>query len=146
MKLQRKEISNEIIGKHSKINTKDKDDVKKYLSELIDLLNKYEYESDSDFLFCGRKKFVYDEINGILDGTIDSISNPIYFVLGSLEEFISSNNYINPSDDLYNNLKYSELINKNNNYSIRGIICLEEAETIRKIIKNILDHLDTFIL
>lgn len=80
-------------GYHSKNNINDKETATNYLSEITTYLNKYFYESNNDFVMIGRKKFVYDEVMDILDGN-KKVENPIYFVLGSLEEFMCNNNFI----------------------------------------------------
>lgn len=92
-------------------------------------MNSFEFESNENFVLCGRKKFIFDEITEILSGD-KNVDNPIYFVLGSLEEFICNNNFANISDD------NRELIDK---YNEIGIICAEEKEYIDKIILSIKD-------
>ena len=79
MKLKRKEVAKMFYGQHTDINIKNKDNVINYLNKLDNYLDNYEYESNPDFVFCGRKKFIYDEIVEIINGT-QLVDNPLYFV------------------------------------------------------------------
>lgn len=99
-------------------------------------LNSYKYLSDSNFVFCGRKKFVYDEIMDILNHKITE-KEPLYFVLGSLEEFMGNNNFVVPSDPLW-----IENRNKNDEYIKTGYICLEEKEYIYSILLAIKKYIE----
>ena len=147
MKLQRKEIANKYYGKHTEINTENKDNVINYLDELLNYLsyaNGFEYESNPDFIFCGRKKFIYDEIIEIIGGT-KFVDNPVYFVLGSLEELICDNNNVHISDSDELGMSWNELRDANDRYISTGVICLEEIQYIRRIILLIKDHLEDLI-
>lgn len=130
-KLIRKELADKFYGYHSKNKINSSDLTINYLNELQNFLKNYNYENDTDFVMEGRKKFVYDEIMDILNGT-QNVNEPLYFVLGSLEEFISNNNFINPSTE-----NYIEVREKNDRYSNKGIICLEEKKYIDNIIEEI---------
>lgn len=148
-KLKRKDIA-KFYGYHSKNNINDKETAINYLNEITNYLNKYSYESNNDFLMLGRKKFVYDEVMDILNGN-KKVDDPIYFVLGSLEEFICNNNQVYFSDVDKSKLKngniidgkdYVEIRNKNDNYIKYGYICLEEKEYIISMIKAIKERID----
>lgn len=140
MKLKRKEVAKMFYGKHTDINIKNKDNVINYLNKLDNYLDNYEYESNPDFVFCGRKKFIYDEIVEIINGT-QLVDNPLYFVLGSLEEFISNNNDVRISDSIALGMNWNDLRDINDRYISTGVLCLEELEIIRKIIKMIINKL-----
>lgn len=127
------EVASKYYGKHSNINIEDIDSISNYLNKMESFLNNYEYESSSDFIFCGRKKFIYDEIMKIMNGT-KSVDNPIYFVLGSLEEFLSNNNDVHISDSDEIEMNWNELRDANDRYISTGVICLEEINYIRRII------------
>ena len=131
--LIRNEIANKFYGKHNEINVENRDSVFNYLNELDNYLNNYQYESNSDFIFCGRKKSIYDEIIEIMNGT-KSVDNPIYFILGSLEEFLSNNNVIHVSDSDALGINWNDLRDANDRYISTGVICLEEKNYIDDII------------
>ena len=136
MKIQRQEVARKYYGKHSNINNEDKDSILNYLNEIKNYLNNYEYESNSDFIYCGRKKHIYEEIVNVLNET-QKVDNPIYFALGSLEEFICNNNdvHISDSDDI--GMNWNELREANDRYINTGVICLEEKKYIDSIIDKI---------
>lgn len=140
MKLKRKEVASKYYGKHNEVNIEKEDNIINYLDELGNYLNNYEYESNPDFIFCGRKKYIYDEITEILDETKTS-DNPLYFVLGSLEEFISNNNAVHISDSDMLGINWNDLRDANDRYISTGVICLEEIQYIRRIMLLIKDYL-----
>ena len=140
MKLKRKEVASKYYGKHNEINTENRDYVIYYLNEMYNFLNNYEYESNPDFIFCGRKKFIYDEIEEIMNGK-KYVDNPVYFVLGSLEEFLSNNNEVHISDSDELGISWNDLRDANDRYISTGIICLEEMEIIKNIIKKNINQL-----
>lgn len=139
MKLKRDEASTIYYEKRKKFNIELKEQALDFLNELVLDLNKYEYPSNNDFVFGGRKKFTYDEIFDILDGK-QKESNPLYFVLGSLEEFISNNNHISMGE--YDGKDFAEIRDKNDRYISTGIICLEEKNCIDNIINKIKEYLN----
>ncbi len=153
-KLTRKELADKFYGYHSKNKINSSDLTINYLNELQDYLNDYDYENDIDFIMGGRKKIVYDEIIDILNGN-KNVDNPLYFILGSLEEFMCNQNQIYSEDVDKNKWEngvidgndIKELRDKNDRYSNKGIICLEEKkyinniiEEIKKYIKNLEDN------
>lgn len=147
-KLTRKELVNRFYGYHSKAKIDNSFLTINYLRKIQESLNNYYYESDTDFIMGGRKKFIYDEIFAILNGN-KIVDNPLYFVLGSLEEFMCSQNQIYPEDvdkskwqnGLIDGNDIKEIRDKNDRYSNKGIICLEE----KKYIENIIDEIKKFI-
>ena len=127
MELKRDEVSSIYYEKRKKFNIELNAQVAAFLNELAVDLNKYEYLSNNDFIFDGRKKFIYEEIFNILEGKQNE-SNPVYFVLGSLEEFISNNNHISMGE--YDGHYFAEIRDKNDRYISTGVICLEEKNIL----------------
>ena len=127
------------MKKRKKFNIELKEQALDFLNELVLDLNKYEYPSNNDFVFGGRKKFTYDEIFDILDGK-QKESKPLYFVLGLLDEFISNNNHISMGE--YDGKDFTEIRDKNDRYISTGVICLEEKNCIDNIINKIKDYLN----
>ncbi len=153
-RLKRKTVADKFYGYHYKNNINDPIAANKYLDMLIDFFNKYKFKSDDNFIMAGRKKFIYDEVIEILNG-IKKVDNPIYFVLGSLEEFISNPNQVYFEDvdkskwkQKENGQKYidgkdlAELRAKNGLYSVKGYICLEEKQYILNFINDIKKYLN----
>ena len=140
-KLLVRESLSELYGYHSKNNVIDEKSALEYLNNIIQTLSEYSFKSDEKFVLLGRKKIIYDEINDILNGT-KKVDNPIYFVLGSLEEFIRNNNFVYMSDSEYWEKGWDDLRNRNDIYSKNNIICLEEKNVIEKIINKIKDYID----
>ncbi len=54
------------------------------MNELLNYLNQFDYYDDDNFIFGGRKKYLYDEIVRIIKNE-QKEKEPLYFVLGSLE-------------------------------------------------------------
>ncbi len=143
-RLKREDLANKFYGYHIKNKINSSDLAINYLNELQDYLNNYDYENDRDFIMGGRKKFVYDEIVEILNGN-KSVDDPLYFVLGSLEEFMCNQNQVYAEDvdkskwknGVIDGHDIKELRDKNDRYSNNGIICLEEKEYIDNIINAI---------
>lgn len=134
-KLKRQELANKYYGYHNEINIGTKDNVIRYLDEINKFLDKYEYTSDSNFVFCGSKKIIHDEIIDILNGNRKE-ENPLYFILESLEEFMCNYNFINLKEDTI-------FKNRNDEYIKSGYICLEEKKYIGDLINNIKRFLNT---
>ncbi len=128
MELKRKDLADKFSGYHIKNNINDVESANNYLDSIIEYLNFFEYKSNDNFVFLGRKKFIYDEIVDILNGKTN-VDKPIYFVLGSLDEFMCNSNFIYPSEDDYMNNR-----EKNDKYMADGNICLEEKNCITNII------------
>ena len=139
MKLKRKILSDKYYGHHTKVNVGTKENVLRYLEEISNFLHKYEFESDQNFIFCGRKKYIIDEIDNIINK--DEISyDTICFILGLLEEFMCSNNHIAMGE--YDSITFTELRDKNDEYVNTGIICKEEKECIEEVVQKIKKYLD----
>lgn len=130
----------ELYGYHSKNNINDEKNALEYLNNIISILTKYSFDSDEDFVLLGRKKVIYDEIIDILKGNKE-VDNPIYFVLGSLEEFICNNNFVYMSDGDKWEKGWEDLRTRNDRYSLKNIICLEEKNIIEDIINRIKDYI-----
>lgn len=151
MELKREEASNIYYEKRKIVNIELKEQVLNFLNDLVLDLDKYEYLSNNDFIFGGRKKFIYNEIIDVLDGK-QKESNPLYFVLGSLDEFICNNNFMSAEDvdkskwkdgKIIDGKDIAELRNKNDRYSATGYICLEEKNCIDNIINKIKEYIIT---
>ena len=133
-RLTRTEIAKKFFGYHSFNKISSALDTLNYLYMINEYLNSYKYLSDSNFVFCGRKKFVYDEIMDILNHKITE-KEPLYFVLGSLEEFMGNDNFLCLRDSVEN-------IHKNDEYMKTGYICLEEKEYIYSILLAIKKYIE----
>lgn len=131
----------ELYGYPSKNHITDKKQALEFINSIISELSNYSFNSDDNFVLLGRKKFIYDEINDILNGT-KKVDNPLYFVLGSLEEFICNNNFLHISDAENWEKGWKDLKNRNDIYSLKNIICLEEKNVIEEIINKIIDNIN----
>ncbi len=92
--------------------------------------------NNKDFDIGSREKFLYDDVIDILHGN-KKVEDPIYFILGSLEEFMCQN-------VIYPRMSGEELINcrtKNDNYLMNGYICLEEKNCIMEMIEVIKERI-----
>lgn len=132
----------ELYGYHSKNNINDKKSALEYINTITITLSQYSFNSDDDFVLLGRKKFIYDEINDILKGN-KQVDNPIYFVLGSLEEFICNNNFVYMSDGDQWNKGWQDLRIRNDRYVLKNVICLEEKNVIDSIINEIKSYIES---
>ena len=113
--MERNSLS-ELYGYHSKNNINDKNSTLEYVNKINSMLSNYSFDSDENFVLLGRKKIIYDEICEILNGT-KTVDNPLYFVLGSLEEFICNNNFVYMSDSEHWEKGWEDLRNRNDVYS-----------------------------
>ena len=141
-RLKRKDLSNKYDYYHVKNKINDKKQALIYLDELLNYLNQFDYYYDDNFIFGGRKKYLYDEIVRIIRNE-QKEKEPLYFVLGSLEEFMFNGNMLNYNDvdkDKWINGKiidgkdFVELRNKDDLYTNSGYICKQEKLKIIEII------------
>ena len=129
MVLKKDVLASKYYGFHTKVNIGTTSNVINYLEELINYINSYEFNSDANFVLCVRKKYVVDEIKSIINK--DEINyDTVYFLLGSLEEFMCNNNHISMGE--YESKTFTELRDKNDEYIKTGLICKEEKECIEK--------------
>ena len=139
-RLKRKDLSNKYDYYHVKNKINDKKQALIYLDELLNYLNQFDYYDDDNFIFGGRKKYLYDEIVRVIR---NEQKEPLYFVLGSLEEFMFNGNMLNYNDvdkdkwingKIINGKDFIELRNKNDLYTNSGYICKQEKLKIIEII------------
>lgn len=156
-RLKRKDLSNKYDYYHAKNKISDKKQTLIYLDELLNYLNQFDYYDDDNFIFGGRKKYLYDEIVRIIRNE-QKEEEPLYFVLGSLEEFMCNGNILNYNDvdkskwingKIVDGKDFAELRNKNDLYTNSGYICKQEKlkiieiiDMIKKYIVNDMDEKD----
>lgn len=148
-KLKREEIANKLYEyrKNNDGNLEIKSYTKGFIEIIENYINKSTFESDKDFIFGGRKKFLYNEFYDYLDNKEKHIlEDPIRFAIGNLEEFICNNNQVYAEDvdkskwkdgKIIDGKDIAELRRINDNYSSKGYICLEEKEYIIEMINRI---------
>lgn len=141
-RLKRKDLSNKYDYYHVKNKINDKKHALIYLDELLNYLNQFDYYDDDNFIFGGRKKYLYDEIVRIIRNE-QKEKEPLYFVLGSLEEFMCNGNMLNYNDvdkskwingKIIDGKDFVELRNKDDLYTNSGYICKQEKQKIIEII------------
>lgn len=153
-RLKRKDLSNKYDYYHVKNKINDKKHALIYLDELLNYLNQFDYYDDDNFIFGGRKKYLYDEIVRIIRNE-QKEKEPLYFVLGSLEEFMCNGNMLNYNDvdksnwingKIIDGKDFIELRNKDDLYTNSGYICKQEKQKIIEIIdmikKYIIDDME----
>lgn len=141
-KLKRKDIAEKLYNCRNSDNYEND-----FINIVENFISKHKFDSDKDFIFCGRKKFLYNEFYDYLDNKEKHESeNPVRFAIGNLEEFICNNNYIVPEDvdkskwkdgKIIDGKDIVELRNKNDRYSATGYICLEEKEYIVEMLNRL---------
>lgn len=141
-RLKRKDLNNKYDYYHVKNKINDKKQALIYLDELLNYLNQFDYYDDDNFIFGGRKKYLYDEIVRIIRNE-QKEKEPLYFVLGSLEEFMCNGNMLNYNDvdkskwingKIIEGKDFIELRNKDDLYTNSGYICKQEKLKIIEII------------
>lgn len=141
-RLKRKDLNNKYDYYHVKNKINDKKQALIYLNELLNYLNQFDYYDDDNFIFGGRKKYLYDEIVRIIRNE-QKEKEPLYFVLGSLEEFMCNGNMLNYNDvdkskwingKIIDGKDFIELRNKDDLYTNSGYICKQEKLKIIEII------------
>lgn len=153
-RLKRKDLNNKYDYYHVKNKINDKKQALIYLDELLNYLNQFDYYDDDNFIFGGRKKYLYDEIVRIIRNE-QKEKEPLYFVLGSLEEFMCNGNMLNYNDvdkskwingKIIEGKDFIELRNKDDLYTNSGYICKQEKlkiiETIDMIKEYIVDDME----
>lgn len=95
-KLKRKDIADKLYDYRNS---------KTYINDFINIVeetfSKHVFESDSNFIFGGRKKHLYNEFFDYLDNSEKyNLDNPLQFAIGNLEEFICNDNYGTFSEDV----------------------------------------------
>lgn len=128
-KLKRKDIREKLRS----IDYNSKDFEFSFVNAIDDCISNHIFELDENFLFCGRKKFLYNEFFDYLDNKENhKDENPIRFAIINLEEFISDNNFVFLQDvgAFKDENNFTELRDKNDKYSASGYISLQEKEYI----------------
>lgn len=148
-RLKRKDLNNKYDYYHVKNKINDKKQALIYLDELLNYLNQFDYYDDDNFIFGGRKKYLYDEIVRIIRNE-QKEKEPLYFVLGSLEEFMCNGNMLNYNDvdkskwingKIIEGKDFIELRNKDDLYTNSGYICKQEKLKIIEIIDMIKEYI-----
>ena len=135
---KKKKLKREIIAKKLWNIQKSNYDTDKYVKEFLKIIKSYFddsiFEPDEDFVFCGRKKFLYDEFNEYLDDNLDyKVDNQIRLATGNLFEFILNSNFVYFKDGDAWEKGWNDLRERNDNYTKKGYICLQEKEYIEKM-------------
>lgn len=141
-KLKRKDIAEKLYNCRNSDNYEND-----FINIVENFISKHKFNSDKDFIFGGRKKFLYKEFYDYLDNKEKHKSeNPVRFAIGNLEEFICNNNHIVAEDvekskwkdgKIIDGKDIVELRNKNDRYSATGYICLEEKEYIVEMLNRL---------
>lgn len=158
-KLNRDTLVDKLI-KYDKENHDSNTFFEDYINIIEQEFSKSKFTSDPDFLMKGRRKFLVEEFYKVLKNEDDHnkkncIDNPLYFALGNLKEILYGLNKINYEDvdkekwRLQENGNYEidevyvkELRDKDDRYSKKKIICLEEKELIEQMIKDFKNKLN----
>lgn len=130
--LKRKELRDKYVYYYEKNDISDNEHILMFLEGILKYLEEFEYEYDENFVFCGRKRFLYDEIIKIVNGE-QKENDPVHFMLGSLNEFMRDDNFVSFGEEEAG-IGFVELRNKNDLYSKKGIICKQEKIKIEEII------------
>ena len=125
---KKKKLKREIIAKKLWNIQKSNYDTDKYVKEFLKIIKSYFddsiFEPDEDFVFCGRKKFLYDEFNEYLDDNLDyKVDNPIRLATGNLFEFILNANFVYFKDGDAWEKGWNDLRERNDNYTKKGYNC-----------------------
>lgn len=124
-----------------------------YVEELLGIIEKIisvsNFESDEDFVFGGRKKFLYEEFNNYLDNTSSKSDESLFLAINNLEEFICNNNYgsfieLANNSNMVDGKIIEKLRERNDKYSSKGYICLQEKEYIEQMINKLKDTIKKF--
>ena len=147
-KLKRKDIADK-IHEYKSNNSENNNYVNEFLNIVEDYISKSMFEYDDDFIFGGRKKFLYDEFNNCLDNVSNQFDESIFRAISNIEEFICSNNYgtfIESTDNSksIDGKTIALLREKNDRYSSKGYICLQEKEYIEMMVSKLKDLLKKF--
>ncbi len=141
--LKKEKFSKTFYGYHSSKRINDKKSALTYLDEIINYLNKYKYKSNKDYdkiiSMDSRKKFIYQEVIDILNKS-KKVEDPIYFVLGSLEEYMCNNCFVQHLN--IDDKEFTKYRNLNDDYIKNGYMCLEEKNYIMSMIKEIKERID----
>ena len=138
--LKRKELRDKYVYYYEKNDISDNEHILIFLEGILKYLEEFEYEYDENFVFCGRKKFLYEEIIRIVNGE-QKENDPIHFMLGSLNEFMRDDNFVSFGEEEAG-IGFVELRDKNDLYSKEGVICKQEKTKIEEIINIIKEYIN----
>lgn len=117
-------------------------EIKDLLQFLENEISIYNFEKDENFIMNSRRKVLKDSIIGRLNKT-DIVIEDILESLFNFWEFVQdeySGDLILISKEL--NKSVQDLVDMDQKYREKGIICVQEKDTILEIIQTISKHLD----
>ena len=136
MKLYREELikfEEEWLNNHP-----NRDNSKEYISFLEDLNNiilNHDYEIDDRFVTYGRRDFLRKEFS-------DYLNNNMYKdAFNNLAEYYTGNTWI-PMGSVPDVKEFHSIVDKDTEYKNEGIICKQEIDIIKEMIKEFKENLE----
>ena len=143
-KLRRKKLITRIDQYRE--NNKNNMIVPDYYLRIIEIIedefDRHKFESNLDFFLFGRRKFLVDEFYSCLEEENINFD----FVFGSIVELLMGYNNLQLRDieeisKIFAGYSAIQIIEKDNNYTKCGIICLEEKKCVSKMLCSLKDKL-----
>lgn len=142
MKLERKELidyEKEWLNNHPNKDNNPQEYIS-FLDGITDIIEKHEYEQDDRFVTYGRRDFLRKEFTDYLDEKTYSGRGKYNDAFVDLAEYYSGNTWIDMSS-VPQELNFHEIDNQDTEYRNEGIICKQEIDIIKDMIKEFKLHL-----
>lgn len=122
------------------------DNISGIIDEIKKILNEHSFESDSNYIICGRREFLIEESNGVINGDEDycksnllkSVNDRARFVIGNIHELTYGDSYPyhykHETRKVVDGSEFVKLREIDTAYSKKGIVSLEEKNIIYDLI------------
>jgi len=120
-----------------------KEEVIEILNKYIELINKYDYAFDNDFIMDSRRLYEIERINYLTSKPFEEAIQGVDNMMHSFWEFISEEYCGTAYEEMEERgLSRDEVNNIWNRYKEKGIICLQEKEKILDMINVIKNYIN----
>lgn len=122
------------------------DDISGIIDKVKTALSECSFESNPNYIICGRREFLIEESIGIINGDkkycednlLNSIEDRARFVIGNIYELTFGNSYpylhMKETRKTVEGSEIAKLRDMDTIYSQKGIVSLEEKNVIEKLI------------
>lgn len=120
------------------------DNISGIITEVKNIFNDCSFESNSNYIICGRREFLIEESLGIINGdenyfeSSKSINDRLRFVVGNIYELTYGDaypyTYRHEKRKIIDGSEMAKLRDIDFLYSKNGIVCLEEKNIIEDLI------------
>lgn len=118
------------------------EEIKNMFNTMEEDLSKHYFDTDKNYIFNSRRKAVKSEMERFLMKS-DNTNEFLYYALHNFWEFISDEYPGNPMETCRElGISIQEFDRMDMTYRKKGIICVQEKDTILEMIQTIKNHID----